>query len=335
MVIPTQNNDLEESYEINFYTNDVLTSGAGDYEGSGDVEHRTYYTGVAGSTDFIRFIEANKVMSNDKLFGVYEQETLELSDYGLTSDDWQDKKAFVILRGFDANVGTTWLWHDGDVDVEKLALDVNLDDPEVSDGKVNVYTFGMLNSAPEYLHPIAINVYYTIVLYDPDYISVTPFEVNNYDTSSDHSFSIDKAISVTTASPDMVLPNSFDTSDGEDAKNDNVLGFVGLYGWWFEDDESMAIHRIKARAELDKWVKNSATTGIATVEVVGAMSRYECGLVNNYNVKPSPIKGYVILCRDDYVCNSTFEYTDYSSSGNEDYTVTMKKTNVIKAPIVK
>lgn len=70
---------------------------------SHDYEYRTYYTGVAANEKFLRFIEGELSIDDCDQGWCGGVETVDLKKHGFTAADIAGKKAFVVLRGFDAN----------------------------------------------------------------------------------------------------------------------------------------------------------------------------------------------------------------------------------------
>lgn len=261
-----------------------------------DYIYKSWRVGVAGNEAYMKFIHGSVYVNADcdrTYRGCKETVTVDLERHGYTNATLRGKDVAVFIRGVSNKHIAELSNNDSTYQVAIYAetIDTSSSSPKLS------FTASM---DPEG------ELWYTVIIFDPDYVLVQRGETDAGSwgsAGSNHYFAHDFTENLNTDTMDV--PDSFNTYDGNDANNDNILGFVGITD--FSLNMGYQLHEFKIRTEIEKWEKTSDHTGVATVEVVGGSVRRACGFVSEKENEPT-MEYAVVLCKNANVCQATFEY---------------------------
>lgn len=302
---------LDDSREIDFTLKTNLDSGTVNY----NYKYKAYYNGIAfnkkymqvysqhvtfpcgdekDSTGYTYFTGNRGQCKYDYAHAAKNAEIDLVKDADFDANWLEGKKAAIVLRGFKMDYGPD----NEENRPADLIVSAALEKDGISstDHTVNIVLTSNFDDGT-HTDNYEVTIFYTVIVYDPDYVTYTAVEDETYTKNGTSYESSTQALLSGSSLPSSV---------------DNV--FIGLKSWGFNQSSNMLFHRIKAYGDLqeDSYKKNGSS---ATVDVKwsGEIYRKASGTETEAVRDPDNMTARVFACKDSTVCKADEDWLDWKS----------------------
>jgi len=333
-----------DELDITYGVNTNYAHGTGNNDGW---QYKTYHTAVAANSKYLKFYDSIAEFDCDSFTDSWDtdpdnglwlssnadgrcvidennlssiQTSLNLvDDMGIHPDYVENKRAFIILRGF------YYRYNSGNHKHEDVYVKSGLQSA-IPDENDDIHFEIQTGFRGDNRHNYTVKVLYTIGVYDPNFVTVTNLDDSSSDAYAPDSGSYSQVNSEYKAEFIKEIETAAGISSFDcDSSNDYCAGeslpvFVGLSNWGFDKADGKEQQKVMARARIGSYDYDSTAGGDVMVNVRGSLYR-EDTLTTSESVRaPNKMRTKIISCKNSSVCRAVYNSTDSATaSGSSEY----------------